>query len=131
MGDIFQFFFRPLRKIYYQANMSKNQNQTLAEIEEKRVVNEHYRNRIRLIEALLATSELVITDLCTHLEIAESSYHRYTSFTTKMKTNVFIHACLFLRQHIESRHIPYTQEEIRLIKALDLFQMSSNSQFND
>ena len=111
--------------------MCKKRIQTLVEIEEKRVVDEHYRNRVRLIEALLETSELIATDLCAHININESSYYRYTSFTTKMKTTVFIHACLFLRQHIESHHIPYTQEEKRLIKALDLFQVASNSELYD
>ena len=37
-----------------------------------------------------------------------------------MKADIFIHACLFLKQYIESHHIPYTQEEKRLIKTLDL-----------
>lgn len=107
--------------------MDTKRNQTLEEIEENKIVSEHYRNRIKLIKELLKTSQLVIGDLCVHINISEASYHRYTNFTSYMKTDIFIHACIFLKQYIESHHIPYTQEEKRLIKALDLFQISSNS----
>ena len=82
------------------------------------------------IKELLKTSQLVIGDLCVHINISEASYHRYTNFTSYMKTDIFIHACIFLKQYIESHHIPYTQEEKRLIKTLDLFQISSNSNLN-
>ena len=80
--------------------MDTKRNQTLEEIEENKIVSEHYQNRIKLIKELLKTSQLVI------------------------------HACIFLKQYIESHHIPYTQEEKRLIKTLDLFQISSNSNLN-
>ena len=111
-------------------NMDTKRNQTLEEIEENKIVSEHYRNRIKLIKELLKTSQLVIGDLCVHINISEASYHRYTNFTSYMKTDIFIHACIFLKQYIESHHIPYTQEEKRLIKTLDLFQISSNSNLN-
>ena len=111
-------------------NMDTKRNQTLEEIEENKIVSEHYQNRIKLIKELLKTSQLVIGDLCVHINISEASYHRYTNFTSYMKTDIFIHACIFLKQYIESHHIPYTQEEKRLIKALDLFQISSNSNLN-
>ena len=102
--------------------MDTKRNQTLEEIEENKIVSEHYQNRIKLIKELLKTSQLVIGDLCVHINISEASYH--------MKTDIFIHACIFLKQYIESHHIPYTQEEKRLIKTLDLFQISSNSNLN-
>ena len=92
--------------------MDTKRNQTLEEIEENKIVSEHYQNRIKLIKELLKTSQLV------------------TNFTSYMKTDIFIHACIFLKQYIESHHIPYTQEEKRLIKTLDLFQISSNSNLN-
>ena len=111
-------------------NMDTKRNQTLEEIEENKIVSEHYQNRIKLGKELLKTSQLVIGDLCVHINISEASYHRYTNFTSYMKTDIFIHACIFLKQYIESHHIPYTQEEKRLIKALDLFQISSNSNLN-
>ena len=111
-------------------NMDTKRNQTLEEIEENKIVSEHYQNRIKLIKELLKTSQLVIGDLCVHINISEASYHRYTNFTSYMKTDIFIHACIFLKQYIESHHIPYTQEEKRLIKTLDLFQISSNSNLN-
>ena len=111
-------------------NMDTKRNQTLEEIEENKIVSEHYQNRIKLIKELLKTSQLVIGDLCVHINISEASYHRYTNFTSYMKTDIFIHACIFLKQYIESHHIPYTQEETRLIKTLDLFQISSNSNLN-
>ena len=110
--------------------MDTKRNQTLEEIEENKIVSEHYQNRIKLIKELLKTSQLVIGDLCVHINISEASYHRYTNFTSYMKTDIFIHACIFLKQYIESHHIPYTQEEKRLIKTLDLFQISSNSNLN-
>ena len=110
--------------------MDTKRNQTLEEIEENKIVSEHYQNRIKLIKELLKTSQLVIGDLCVHINISEASYHRYTNFTSYMKAAIFIHACLFLKQYIESHHIPYTQEEKRLIKTLDLFQISSNSNLN-
>ena len=111
-------------------NMDTKRNQTLEEIEVNKIVSEHYQNRIKLIKELLKTSQLVIGDLCVHINISEASYHRYTNFTSYMKTDIFIHACIFLKQYIESHHIPYTQEEKRLIKTLDLFQISSNSNLN-
>lgn len=110
--------------------MNTKRNQTLEEIEENKLVSEHYRNRIKLIKELLKTSNLFIIDLCVHIDISEASYYRYIKFTSHMKTDIFIHACIFLRQYIENHHIPYTQEEKRLIKALDLFQISSNSNLN-
>ena len=105
--------------------MDTKRNQTLEEIEENKIVNEHYQNRIMLIKSRLAT-----VDLCVHIDISEASYYRYINFTSYMKADIFIHACLFLKQYIESHHIPYTQEEKRLIKTLDLFQISSNSNLN-
>ena len=89
-----------------------------------------YRNRIMLIKELLKTPRLATVDLCVHINISEASYYRYINFTSYMKADIFIHACLFLKQYIESNHIPYTQEEKRLIKTLDLFQISSNSNLN-
>jgi hypothetical protein len=111
-------------------NMDTKRNQTLEEIEENKIVNEHYQNRIMLIKKLLKTSRLATVDLCVHIDISEASYYRYINFTSYMKADIFIHACLFLKQYIESHHIPYTQEEKRLIKTLDLFQISSNSNLN-
>ena len=111
-------------------NMDTKRNQTLEEIEENKIVSEHYQNRIMLIKKLLNTSQLATVDLCVHINISEASYYRYINFTSYMKADIFIHACLFLKQYIESNHIPYTQEEKRLIKALDLFQISSNSNLN-
>ncbi len=75
--------------------MDTKRNQTLEEIEENKIVSEHYQNRIKLIKELLKTSQLVIGDLCVHINISEASYHRYTNFTSYMKTDIFIHACLF------------------------------------
>ena len=102
----------------------------MEEIEENKIVNEHYQNRVMLIKKLLKTSRLATVDLCVHIDISEASYYRYINFTSYMKADIFIHACLFLKQYIESHHIPYTQEEKRLIKTLDLFQISSNSNLN-
>ena len=102
--------------------MDTKRNQTLEEIEENKIVDEHYRNRIELIKKLLKTSRLATVDLCVHIDISEASYYRYINFTSYMKADIFIHACLFLKQYIE--------EEKRLIKTLDLFQISSNSNLN-
>lgn len=110
--------------------MDTKRNQTLEEIEENKIVSEHYQNRIKLIKELLKTSRLATVELCVHINISEASYYRYINFTSYMKTDIFIHTCIFLKQYIESNHIPYTQEEKRLIKTLDLFQSSSNSNLN-
>ena len=56
--------------------MDTKRNQTLEEIEENKIVSEHYQNRIKLIKELLKTSQLVIGDLCVHINISEASYHR-------------------------------------------------------
>ena len=66
--------------------MDTKRNQTLEEIEENKIVSEHYQNRIKLIKELLKTSQLVIGDLCVHINISEASYHRYTNFTSYMQT---------------------------------------------
>lgn len=68
--------------------MDTKRNQTLEEIEENKIVSEHYQNRIKLIKELLKTSQLVIGDLCVHINISEASYHRYTNFTSYMKTDI-------------------------------------------
>ena len=86
--------------------MDTKRNQTLEEIEENKIVNEHYQNRVMLIKKLLKTSRLATVDLCVHIDISEASYYRYINFTSYMKADIFIHACL--------------QEEKRLIKTLDL-----------
>ena len=110
--------------------MDTKRNQTLEEIEENKIVNEHYQNRVMLIKKLLKTSRLATVDLCVHIDISEASYYRYINFTSYMKADIFIQSCLILNQYIESHHMPYTQEEKRLIKTLDLFQISSNSNLN-
>ena len=43
--------------------MDTKRNQTLEEIEENKIVSEHYRNRIMLIKELLKTSRLATVDL--------------------------------------------------------------------
>ena len=77
--------------------MDTKRNQTLEEIEENKIVNEHYQNRIMLIKKLLKTSRLATVDLCVHIDISEASYYRYINFTSYMKADIFIHACLFLK----------------------------------
>ena len=79
--------------------MDTKRNQTLEEIEENKIVDEHYRNRIELIKKLLKTSRLATVDLCVHIDISEASYYRYINFTSYMKADIFIHACLFLKQY--------------------------------
>ena len=83
--------------------MDTKRNQTLEEIEENKIVSEHYQNRIMLIKKLLNTSQLATVDLCVHINISEASYYRYINFTSYMKADIFIHACLFLKQYIESQ----------------------------
>ena len=68
--------------------MDTKRNQTLEEIEENKIVSEHYQNRIKLIKELLKTSQLVIGDLCVHINISEASYHRYTNFTRSEERRV-------------------------------------------
>ena len=81
--------------------MDTKRNQTLEEIEENKIVNEHYQNRIMLIKKLLKTSRLATVDLCVHIDISEASYYRYINFTSYMKADIFIHACLFLKRSEE------------------------------
>ena len=47
--------------------MDTKRNQTLEEIEENKIVNEHYQNRVMLIKKLLKTSRLATVDLCFHI----------------------------------------------------------------
>ena len=61
--------------------MDTKRNQTLEEIEENKIVSEHYQNRIKLIKELLKTSQLVIGDLCVHINISEASYHTATQIS--------------------------------------------------
>ena len=82
--------------------MDTKRNQTLEEIEENKIVNEHYQNRVMLIKKLLKTSRLATVDLCVHIDISEASYYRYINFTSYMKADIFIHACLFLK-HTSTR----------------------------
>ena len=49
--------------------MDTKRNQTLEEIEENKIVSEHYQNRIMLIKKLLNTSQLATVDLCVHINI--------------------------------------------------------------
>ena len=72
--------------------MDTKRNQTLEEIEENKIVNEHYQNRVMLIKKLLKTSRLATVDLCVHIDISEASYYRYINFTSYMKADIFIHA---------------------------------------
>mgnify|MGYP000973005050 CR=1 FL=1 len=68
--------------------MDTKRNQTLEEIEENKIVNEHYQNRIMLIKKLLKTSRLATVDLCVHIDISEASYYRYINFTSYMKADI-------------------------------------------
>ena len=56
--------------------MDTKRNQTLEEIEENKIVNEHYQNRVMLIKELLKTSQLATVELCVHINISEASYYR-------------------------------------------------------
>ena len=51
--------------------MDTKRNQTLEEIEENKIVNEHYQNRVMLIKELLKTSQLATVELCVHINISE------------------------------------------------------------
>ena len=68
--------------------MDTKRNQTLEEIEENKIVNEHYQNRVMLIKKLLKTSRLATVDLCVHIDISEASYYRYINFTSYMKADI-------------------------------------------
>ena len=43
--------------------MDTKRNQTLEEIEENKIVNEHYQNRVMLIKKLLKTSRLATVEI--------------------------------------------------------------------
>ena len=51
--------------------MDTKRNQTLEEIEENKIVNEHYQNRVMLIKKLLKTSRLATVDLCVQTGFTE------------------------------------------------------------
>ena len=55
--------------------MDTKRNQTLEEIEENKIVNEHYQNRIMLIKKLLKTSRLATVDPVSYTHL-ECSYYR-------------------------------------------------------
>ena len=76
--------------------MDTKRNQTLEEIEENKIVNEHYQNRVMLIKKLLKTSRLATVDLCVHIDISEASLHKFH----QLYESRHFHTCLSLPQAI-------------------------------
>lgn len=56
--------------------MKQKRNYTLTEQEENKIVNQIYNKKILLIKKLLETCHLTVMDLCVHLNIDTSTFHR-------------------------------------------------------
>ena len=57
--------------------MKQKRNYTLTEQEENKIVNQIYNKKILLIKKLLETCHLTVMDLCVHLNIDTSTFHRW------------------------------------------------------
>lgn len=113
----------PARFLRFRYTMEQKCIQTLAEIEENKVVNQIYNNRILLIKELLRACKLTIEDLCVHLDIDKSTYYRWyqNKHPVKIDSHTYIHACIFFKQYMSEHKIPFTEEIIRLIAETELF----------
>ena len=81
--------------------MDTKRNQTLEEIEENKIVNEHYQNRVMLIKKLLKTSRLATVDL-----LPLHKFHQ-------LYESRHFHTCLHLSQAIyrKSPHSLYPRRK--------------------
>lgn len=103
--------------------MKQKCNQTLAEIEENNIVDRIYNNQILLIKELLHASGLTTEDLCVHLDIDKSTFYRWyqNNHPVRIDSHTYIHACIFLQQHMAEHKIPFTEEITKLIEDTELF----------
>ena len=76
--------------------MNPKCNHTLTEQEENKIVNQIYNKKILLIKKLLETCHLTVMDLCVHLNIDTSTFHRWFQPTLSIISALkYTHARVF------------------------------------
>ena len=97
--------------------MKQKRNYTLTEQEENKIVNQIYNKKSLLIKKLLETCHLTVMDLCVHLNIDTSTFHRWFQPTLSIISALkYTQVCVFFRQYIKKKKIPLTKEIIKLIE---------------
>ena len=81
--------------------MKQKRNYTLTEQEENKIVNQIYNKKILLIKKLLETCHLTVMDLCVHLNIDTSTFHRWFQPNPCIISALkYTQVCVFFGQYI-------------------------------
>ena len=82
--------------------MKQKRNYTLTEQEENKIVNQIYNKKILLIKKLLETCHLTVMDLCVHLNIDTSTFHRWFQPNPCIISALkYTQVCVFFGQYIK------------------------------
>ena len=104
--------------------MKQKRNYTLTEQEENKIVNQIYNKKIMLIKKLLETCHLTVMDLCVHLNIDTSTFHRWFQPNPCIISALkYTQVCVFFGQYIKEKKIPLTKEIIKLIEETEPFSI--------
>ena len=104
--------------------MKQKRNYTLTEQEENKIVNQIYNKKILLIKKLLETCHLTVMDLCVHLNIDTSTFHRWFQPNPCIISALkYTQVCVFFGQYIKEKKIPLTKEIIKLIEETEPFSI--------
>ena len=75
-----------------------------------------------LIKKLLETCHLTVMDLCVHLNIDTSTFHRWFQPNPCIISALkYTQVCVFFGQYIKEKKIPLTKEIIKLIEETEPF----------
>ncbi len=84
--------------------MKQKRNYTLTEQEENKIVNQIYNKKILLIKKLLETCHLTVMDLCVHLNIDTSTFHRWFQPNPCIISALkYTQVCVFFGQYIKEK----------------------------
>lgn len=83
--------------------MKQKRNYTLTEQEENKIVNQIYNKKILLIKKLLETCHLTVMDLCVHLNIDTSTFHRWFHRSRIISALKYTQVCVFFGQYIKEK----------------------------
>ena len=96
--------------------MKQKRNYTLTEQEDNK--------KILLIKKLLETCHLTVMDLCVHLNIDTSTFHRWFQPNPCIISALkYTQVCVFFGQYIKEKKIPLTKEIIKLIEETEPFSI--------
>ena len=96
--------------------MKQKRNYTLTEQEENKIVNQIYNK--------LETCHLTVMDLCVHLNIDTSTFHRWFQPNPCIISALkYTQVCVFFGQYIKEKKIPLTKEIIKLIEETEPFSI--------